>query len=59
MAMTAWAAKVWSSAIWVSENHPGSSLTTVIAPMGSPARIIGTDSRLRQPILKATSRRYS
>ena len=47
IAMTAWSAKVCSSAISSSVNPPGSRRVTAIAPTASPCRSIGTTSRLR------------
>jgi hypothetical protein len=49
IAMTAWSAKVCSSATSLSENRPGSARQTATPPMTSPLRIIGTATELRQP----------
>ncbi len=42
IAITAWSANVRSSSIWRSENDPGSTRATAIAPTARPSRIIGT-----------------
>ena len=42
MAITAWAAKVWSSSTWRGANGPGSVRVTLIIPIGTPSRSIGT-----------------
>ena len=42
MAMTAWSAKVFSSAIWLSVNARGSAREIRITPIGVPSRSIGT-----------------
>ena len=47
MAITAWSANVWRRASWLGGNGPTSSRDTVIAPMGSPSRSIGTVTMLR------------
>src|SRR6266446_7211336 len=47
MAMTAWSAKVFSSATWVSVKSPGSALRTWTLPIGCPSRSIGTARILR------------
>jgi len=49
MAMTAWSAKVWRSAICLSVNGTASRRVTLMAPIGSPSRNIGTDSMARKP----------
>ena len=49
MAITAWAAKVWSSAISVSEKGLTSLRVTVMAPIGVSSRSIGTDRVVRRP----------
>src|SRR5215470_13417017 len=47
--MTAWSAKVLSSSICRSVSGKTSSRVTVIAPIGSPVRSIGTESTVRNP----------
>ncbi len=42
IAITAWSAKVWSRAIWLGEKGPGFGRSTVITPIGTPSRSIGT-----------------
>ncbi len=49
MAMTAWSAKVWTSAIWESENGPGARRWRESTPIGSPPRMMGTESWQRKP----------
>ena len=49
MAITAWSAKVCSSATCWSPKAAGSAQPTVIAPIGSPLRSIGTMTWLRVP----------
>ncbi len=49
MAMTAWSAKVWSSAICVSVNGRTSSRRSRITPTASPSRSSGTASVVRWP----------
>ncbi len=49
MAITAWSAKVWRSAICVSEKGRPSSRVTLIAPIGLPSRSMGTDRTVRKP----------
>ena len=49
IAMTAWAAKVRSSWIWVGEKGPGCLRLTTMAPMGRPSRSMGAASMLRKP----------
>ena len=41
MAMTAWAANVFSTASCLSESGPGASRTTLSAPIASSPRIMG------------------
>jgi len=53
IAITAWSAKVCSSSISLSEK--GSSLTRPIAPIDAPSRSIETKTRLRYPIVRASS----
>jgi len=55
MAMTAWSAKVSSSATSLSEKFPGSGRPTVMAPIGLLSRISGTDRMLRKPAVSALS----
>ncbi len=55
IAMTAWSAKVCSSAICFSENEIGSRRATLIAPIAASPRIIGTDRMHRYPIARARS----
>ena len=50
MAITAWSAKVWSKAICASEKGRGvPHRWTVMAPMGTPSRVMGTETRLQRP----------
>ena len=42
MAMTAWSANVSSSSTCRAANGPGSVRVTLIIPMGTPSRSIGT-----------------
>ncbi len=59
IAITAWSAKVPRSAIWVSEKARGvPQRWTVIAPIETPSRTIGTESRVRRPTVsrRASSR---
>jgi hypothetical protein len=51
IAITAWAAKVLSSAISFSETCPVAA--ALIAPIGFASRIKGTDKMLRKPIPRA------
>jgi len=56
MAITAWSAKVWSSATRRSGNSPATVRVTVMAPMGRPSRSIGTATTLRKPLAWAAGR---
>jgi hypothetical protein len=47
MAITAWSAKVLSSATWESAKEPVLLRVTARAPIGSSSRIIGTTSTER------------
>ena len=47
IAITAWSAKVPSSATCCGENIPTSAPVTLIAPIGTPSRSMGTDRMLR------------
>src|SRR5215813_131598 len=53
MAMTAWSAKVLSSAISPSENGLTSARDTAMVPMAVPSRSIGTPIHARWPITRA------
>ncbi len=55
MAMTAWSAKVFSSAIWLSGNGAATSRYAVIVPIGWPSRSSGVESTLRKWAAFATS----
>ena len=55
MAMTAWSAKVCSSAIWASENGPACIRETMIVPMGLASRNMGTAMMLLNPTTWATA----
>ncbi len=49
IAITAWSAKVFNRSICLSLNGWISWRVTVIAPIGSPSRSIGTESVVRSP----------
>ena len=55
MAITAWSAKVWSSAICLSEKGLTSLRVTVMAPIGLPSRSIGTDRVVWKPACTMTA----
>ncbi len=53
MAITAWSAKVWSRAIWLSENGLISARRSWMTPIGVPSRTSGTLSVVRKPKARA------
>ena len=59
IAMTAWSANVFNSAIWRSVNGRTSRRRMVSVPIASPSRSIGTDTRVRYPASRAVARRWA
>ena len=59
IAITAWSAKVLSSSSWAFGIGPGSLHATTMAPIGLPARSIGTPNIRRPSCLLSVATRWS